>query len=67
MKYFAVDENKRDTYRFSSASGDESSTLVLLEGEHKQLVEVFVPFTFYLFIFYGKQELMVNYSLKFIG
>ncbi|PON34299.1 Bromodomain containing protein [Parasponia andersonii] len=39
-KHFAVDEYKRDTYRFPLPSGYEPSTLAALEGEQKQLIEV---------------------------
>lgn len=39
-KQFAVDENKRDTYRFWSASGDGPSNFAALGGERKQLMVV---------------------------
>lgn len=39
-KHFAVDEYKRDTYRFPMASGHGASSLAALVGEQKQLVEV---------------------------
>ncbi|GAV88136.1 Bromodomain domain-containing protein [Cephalotus follicularis] len=39
-KQIAVDENRRDTYRLSLASGQESSVLTTREGEVKQLIEV---------------------------
>lgn len=45
-KHFEVDEYKRDTYRFSLASGYGASTLATLEGELKQLVEVCIWQTF---------------------
>ncbi|XP_039026497.1 uncharacterized protein LOC120160130 isoform X1 [Hibiscus syriacus] len=39
-KHFAVDENRRDTYKLSCASGHEQPIFPILDGELKQLIPV---------------------------
>jgi hypothetical protein len=48
---FAIDENRRDTYKHSLDSGHGLSILTNLEGELKQLMAVCISFFFFFFFF----------------
>jgi hypothetical protein len=47
---FAIDENRRDTYKHSLDSGHGLSILTNLEGELKQLMAVCISFFFFFSI-----------------
>jgi hypothetical protein len=47
---FAIDENRRDTYKHSMDSGHGLSILGNLQGELKQLIAVYISFIFLLLL-----------------
>lgn len=49
-KQFTVDENRRDAYKDSMASGHEPSVLTTFEGELKQLMVVCAAGKFFLML-----------------
>lgn len=61
-KQFPVDENRRDTYGHSLASGHVQTILDALEGERKELMPVFITITvnLYYFVLNGKHELLTD-------
>lgn len=67
---FAIDENRRDTYKHSLDSGHGLSILANLEGELKQLMAVciYIYFSFFLsFFWYSSMFVSLALGLGNLG
>jgi hypothetical protein len=64
---FAIDENRRDTYKHSLDSGHGLSILTNLEGELKQLMAVCISFFFFFFYWYSSMFLALAMGFGNLG